>query len=71
VPSDKETKLVVAKLKAKRDSPNQGGGFAGLILTGEWVDDGDGVPEDPGSTDDAITCTGESTTSLLLKGNDP
>ena len=69
VPSDKETKLVVAKLKAERDSPNGGGGFAGLIFTGEWVDDGDGEVDDPDSSDDIIECTGESTTSLLLRGD--
>lgn len=71
VPSDKETKFVEAKLKVVRDSPNGGGGFGGLIITGEWIDDGDGNVEDPETTDDDISCTGEATTSFLLKGNDP
>ncbi len=71
VPSDKENKLVDAKLKIKRDSPNGGGGFGGLILTGEWVDDGDGNVEDPDASDDVISCTGEATTSFLLKGSNP
>jgi hypothetical protein len=64
-------KMIVAELKAKRDAPNQGGGFGGLVITGEWIDDGDGNIEDPETTDDVVQCTGESTTSFLLKGNDP
>jgi hypothetical protein len=64
-------KMVQAKLKAKRNSANEGGGFAGLIITGEWEDDGDGIPEDPETSDDEIMCTGESTTSFILRGSNP
>jgi hypothetical protein len=64
-------KLIVAKLTAKRDAANQGGGFGGLVITGEWIDDGDGNVEDPESTDDEIRCTGESTTSFVMRGTAP
>ena len=68
VSTAKETKFVDVKLKAKRNSNDQAG-FVGIIISGEWVDDGDGVPEDPDTSDDEIDCTGESTTSFLMKGN--
>jgi hypothetical protein len=70
VSSAKQNKFVDAKLKVKRTSDDQSG-FAGVIISGEWLDDGDGVPEDPGATDDEIDCTGETTTSFLMKGNAP
>jgi hypothetical protein len=69
--SSEQEKLIVAKLKAKRNAPNQGGGFGGLVITGEWIDDGDGNVEDPESTDDEILCTGESTTSFVMRGTAP
>ena len=71
VTAAKEQRLVDATLKAKRQAPGEGGGFVGIFITGFWSDDGDGIPEDPASTDDEIECTGESTTSFLMKGTAP
>lgn len=69
--SSATNKFVDAKLKAKvaQDAPD--GGFFGLIASGIWVDDGDGVPEDPDSTDDEIDCTGFTTTTFQVKGTEP
>ena len=63
-------KFVELKLKAERAS-NVAGGYGGLIITGQWIDDGDGVVEDPESTEDQFACTGEATTTFLLKGQEP
>lgn len=68
VKSVKAEKMLQVKVKAKRLS-NDSGGFAGIVVTGFWRDDGDGVAEDPGSSDDEFGCTGEATTSFLMKGN--
>ena len=70
VDGGRENRFVDVRLKAKRAS-NDGGGFAGVVITGRWIDDGDGVPEDPDTTDDSISCTGQSTTSFLMKGDAP
>lgn len=70
VTAEKPQKFVDVTLKAKRTS-NEEGGFGGVVITGVWADDGDGIAEDPGSTDDEIECTGESTTSFLMKGKSP
>jgi len=59
-------KFIEAKMKAKVANNAPGGSLAGLVASGEWVDDGDGIPEGP--SDDQITCTGYTTTSLEVKG---
>ncbi|MDQ2675411.1 MAG: hypothetical protein M3Y34_01260 [Actinomycetota bacterium] len=61
-------KFVEAKQKVKVDNGAPGGGFFGLMFSGEWIDDGDGIPEDPETTDDEISCTGFSTTTFQVKG---
>jgi hypothetical protein len=60
-------KIIQAKLKAKAADSSPGGGLLAVVASGEWIDDGDGVPEDPASSDDEINCTGFSTTTLSVK----
>ena len=65
----KETsKFVDASLKAKAPNGNQGDGMVGIVAMGQWIDDGDGTPEDPESSDDEISCTGSSSTAVFKKG---
>lgn len=61
-------KFIQAKLKAAVADDAPGGGIFGLVASGEWIDDGDDIPEDPGSSEDEITCTGFTTTSFGVKG---
>jgi hypothetical protein len=60
--------FVEAKLKAKVDDEAPGGGFFGFVFSGYWDDDGDGVVEDPATSDDVIECAGQTSTSFLVKG---
>ncbi len=46
-------------------------GYIGFVTTGDWLDDGDKVPEDPDTTDDEISCTGSTTTFLPAVGGGP
>jgi hypothetical protein len=66
-------KFLNAKLKA--NASQDASGFGGIVSTGQWIDDGDGVPEeednDPNTQDDRISCTGQTTTSILVKGAQP
>jgi hypothetical protein len=59
-------KLFGANLRLR--TQQGGGGFAGFVQTGQWFDDGDGEPEDPGSSDDEYNCSGLSTTFVGTKG---
>jgi len=61
-------KFIQSKMKAKVASDAPGGGFFGIVLSGQWIDDGDDVPEDPGVSDDQIDCSGFTTTTLGIKG---
>jgi hypothetical protein len=66
-------KLLNAKLKATAAQDSTG--FGGIVSTGQWIDNGDGVPQeedsDPNTQDDQIRCTGQTTTSLPAKGAQP
>jgi hypothetical protein len=63
-------KIIQAKLpmRATGDAFNA----VGMVLAaGGWIDDGDGVPEDPEGSDDLFQCGPPYTTSLLIKGGTP
>lgn len=68
----KETgKFVDASLTLKAANNNDGGVAIGSVGMGYWIDDGDGVPEDPDASDDEIGCSGTSSTVVLKKGPSP
>jgi len=67
---DDTGKFVEAKLKSKLTDDAEGGPF-GVVQTGAWLDDGDGVPEDPDVSDDEINCYGAVTTNYASKGQAP
>jgi hypothetical protein len=55
-------------IKASKHSP---GGDAFGIFMGTWTDDGDRVPEDPGTTDDQYDCQPPYTSFILIHGGTP
>jgi len=59
-----ENKFVTATFKAKVAASQQSG-VPGVVYVGYWDDDGDGIPE--GNSDDAINCTGFTTSAFLVK----
>lgn len=61
-------KLVEAQLPVKVGRKAPGGGFVGAFYSGAWLDDGDGIPEDPATSDDAYECTGFTLTSFRVRG---
>lgn len=65
-----ENKLMDAKvpIKASKHSP---GGDAYALYMATWTDDGDGVPEDPGTTDDGYDCQPPYTSAILIHGGTP
>jgi hypothetical protein len=67
---DDAPRFVEAELRSKLANGATSGPI-GNVATGEWIDDGDGVPEDPDMTDDEIDCTGSVTTSYGAKGQEP
>ena len=58
--------LIDASLKAKAAAVDAGTNYAVWGVIGSWVDDGDGTPEDSGSTDDAYTCWGIASSAVLI-----
>ncbi len=58
-------KFVDATFKAKVASGATDIEVGGVVLVGYWDDDGDGIPE--GTNDDAINCTGFTSTAFLIK----
>jgi hypothetical protein len=62
------TKLLEATLTYKATGNNQAGGIFGTFVTGGWVDDGDGVPEDPEGGEDQVECIGGTSTTVEKKG---
>ena len=60
-------KIIEAKVPIK-PNPNVLGGVAYGLTMGTWFDDGDEVPEDPGSTDDEYECQPPYISTLVLKG---
>ena len=60
-----EGKFVDATFKAKVASGATGDQVGGVVFVGYWDDDGDGIPE--GTNDDAINCTGFTSTAFLVK----
>ena len=61
-------KFIESKMRAKVADDAPGGGFFGFVVSGQWIDDGDDVPEDPDTSDDEISCTGFTTTTFKIKG---
>ena len=61
-------KFVEAQLPVKVGRKAPGGGFVGAFYSGAWLDDGDGIPEDPATSDDAYECTGFTLTSFRVRG---
>jgi hypothetical protein len=59
-------KLLQATFKFKM--ADQGGGFGGFVASGQWFDDGDGVPEDSGASGDTYDCSGLASTYVSTKG---
>ena len=60
-------KIIEAKVPIK-PNPNAIGGVGYGLSMGTWFDDGDEVPEDPGSTDDEYECQPPYISTLLFKG---
>ncbi len=58
-------KFVDATFKAKVAGGATDAEVGGVVLVGYWDDDGDGIPE--GTNDDAINCTGFTSTAFLIK----
>lgn len=69
VPFNPVDKLIETRFKAKMD--DEGGAFGGVVSTGHWFDDGDGVAESPEDSDDEYECAGFATTFLSTKGFEP
>jgi hypothetical protein len=68
--SGNAAKYILAKVPIRmlKDAP---GGDAVLIWMGTWMDDGDGVAEDPGGSDDDYTCQPAYTSYIVEKGGPP
>ena len=54
-------------LKAKAAAVDVGENYSIVAIAGGWHDDGDGTPEDAGSTDDSYVCWGLATGSVTIK----
>ena len=63
-------KIIEAKIPIK-PNPNVLGGVAFGLTMGTWFDDGDEVPEDPGSTDDEYECQPPYISTVVFKGPAP
>lgn len=61
-------KFVEVSQRAKVGKRAPGGGLFGMVLTGVWIDDGDGVPEDPSLGEDSYECSFPLTTSFGVRG---
>ena len=48
--------MIDVVLKAKAAEVNIGANYSIMGVVGSWFDDGDGNPEDSGSTDDSYQC---------------
>lgn len=63
-----EKKVVIdVVLKAKAAQLDVGANYSIMGVFGSWSDDGDGNPEDSGSTDDSYQCWGISTSAVIGK----
>jgi hypothetical protein len=69
--TDDTRKFIEATLRARTQRGADGGGAGGYVFTGAWLDDGDGVPEDPDLSDDELACTGISQVAFVIKGGAP
>lgn len=61
-----ERKYMLAEVPLKTDET-----AIGVVVSfnmGTWIDDGDGVPEDPGATDDEFECQPAYTSFFATKG---
>jgi hypothetical protein len=65
-----ENKFMHVKLPIKASKHSPGGDAFGISM-GTWTDDGDGVPEDPGTTDDEYDCQPLYTSFILIHGGTP
>lgn len=62
-----ETKIVIeATLKARAAAVDPGTNYSVWGVVGSWVDDGDGNPEDSGSTEDNYNCWGIASSAVLI-----
>ena len=63
-----ESKSVIdVALKAKAAEADPGENYTIMAVAGAWADDGDGNPEESGSTDDAYVCWAIETGSVHVK----
>ena len=60
--------VIDAVLKAKAAAVDAGENYTIMGVAGAWQDDGDGNPEDSGSTDDFYACWGIATASVHSLG---
>ena len=60
--------VIQAVLKAKAAQVDAGENYTIMGVAGAWHDDGDGNPEDSGSTEDFYTCWSISTASVHVVG---
>ena len=58
--------LIDAQIKAKAAAVDAGTNYSVWGVVGSWVDDGDGNPEDSGSTDDSYQCWGIASSAVLI-----
>ena len=65
-----ENKFMDVKLPIKASKHSPGGDAFGIFM-GTWTDDGDGVPEDPGTTGDQYECQPPYTSFILIHGGTP
>jgi hypothetical protein len=64
-----ERKFMDAKVPIRASEQGRGDAFG--IFMGTWTDDGDGDPEDEGSTDDAYDCQPPYLSLIRIKGGAP
>jgi hypothetical protein len=65
---DAVNRLVQSTLKVKADPAAETDVVRVHLIVGGWEDDGDGLPEDPSTTDDDYECGGGTLTNLAVKG---
>jgi hypothetical protein len=65
-----ENRFMDAKVPIKAATAAKGGDGVGLWM-GSWLDDGDGVPEDPSSSDDDYVCQPPYISLFRIKGGPP
>jgi hypothetical protein len=59
--------VVEVNIKTKAAAVDATANYTIMGVAGQWNDDGDGIPEDSGSTDDFYTCWAIATSSVYAK----